>query len=67
MVKNPPAYAGDMGLILSPGRSHAAKQLSPGATATEACALEPVSHNERGHHSGKPVHCNWRVAPSHHN
>ena len=34
--KNPPANAGDMGLIPSPGRSHMlTEQLSPCATTTE--------------------------------
>ena len=36
MVKNPPASAGDMGLILSSGKiPHAEGQLSPCATTTE--------------------------------
>ena len=35
--KNPPAGAGDMGLIPGPGRFHVAvEQLSPWATASEA-------------------------------
>ena len=34
VVKNPPANAGDMGLIPGPGRLHV--QLSPNATTTKA-------------------------------
>ena len=26
--------------------------------------LEPVLCNKRSHHNEKPVHCNWRVAPT---
>ena len=39
MLKNPPANAGDTGLIPGPGRDpdpHAAEQLSPCATTTES-------------------------------
>ena len=35
---------------------HAAKQLSPHATTTEACALEPVFCNKRSHRNEKPAH-----------
>ena len=36
VVKNPPASAGDAGLIPGPGRMpHAAEQLSPCATTTD--------------------------------
>ena len=43
---NPPTNLGDMGSIPGLARfPHAAKQLSPHATTTELCALEPVSHN----------------------
>ena len=39
VVKNPPANAGNKGSSPGPGRSqHAAEQLSPCATTTEACA-----------------------------
>ena len=39
-VKNPPANAGDTGLIPDPGRiPQAVEQLSPCATTTEAHAL----------------------------
>ena len=30
------------------------------------CTLELTGCNERGHHSGRPVHCNWRRAPTRH-
>ena len=41
VVGNPPANAGDVGLIPGPGTKipHAAEQLGPCATTTEACAL----------------------------
>ena len=45
MVENPPANAGDTGSSPGPGRSNIPEQLSPCATTTEACALEPASHN----------------------
>lgn len=47
MLKNLPARADNRGLIPGPGKiSHAAGQLN-------LCALEPVLHNERCHHSEK--------------
>ena len=53
VVKNPPAKAGDMGLIPCPGRSHklqgnqacAPRSLSPCASTPEACALKPTENN----------------------
>ena len=68
VVENPPASAGHMSSSPGLGRSpHAAKQLSPRATATEARAprarkpqllkpthLEPVLHNKRSHRDEKP-------------
>ena len=47
------------------GKEGSVPQLwSPGATTTEAKLLEPVLHNERGHHSEKPEHRSQRVAPT---
>ena len=46
--RNLPAGAGDTDPIPGPGRcyraAHAAEQLSPRATTTEACTLRPASH-----------------------
>ena len=54
VVKNPPANAGNTGLVLGPGRSHmptrANKPLCPNYWA--------LAHNKRSH-------CNGRVAPAH--
>ena len=62
-VKNPPANAGDMGLVLSPGRCHAAEQLSPRATAPEACAPRAHAPQEKPP-QWEAVRCSWKVAPS---
>ena len=52
MVKNLPANAGDMGSILSPGRSHKLWSKSPSTTTTEpvpesrgAAATEPTGRS----------------------
>ena len=66
VVKNPPAKAGDMGLIPCPGRSHklqgnqacAPRSLSPCASTPEACALKLVLHKGSQHHTEKPVRSN---------
>ena len=42
---------------------HAAEQLSPCFTATEPTHLEPVLHDKRSHSNGRPLQCNWKVAP----
>ena len=48
LVKNLPANAGNTGSSPRPRKiPHAAEQLSPCATATEACALEPVLRNKK--------------------
>ena len=59
MFKNPPCNAGDLGSIPGQGTKipDAAKQLSPGATTTEACVqrlpsprtttTEPAHHDYR--------------------
>ena len=51
VVKNPPANAGNMGLIPGPRTQipHATGQLSPCATATEPWHLEPVFWLKRSH------------------
>ena len=47
--KNLPANAGDMGLIPGPGRFHmAVEQLSPWATATEACVPHSLCSSTGG-------------------
>ena len=72
MVKNLPASAGDMGSSPCQGRfPHAAEQLSPCATTTEArmpellkpMRLEPVLHNKRSHRNEKPTHWNEELLP----
>ena len=65
VVKNPPAEAGDMGLI--PDWEHSTCY---GATKSmrhnyqSSCALEPVLYNKRSHRNEKPMHCNKRAAPA---
>ena len=55
VVKNLPASARGMGLILGPGKiTYAAGQLSPGTTITELERLEPVLCNKRSHGNEKP-------------
>ena len=49
MVKNPPVNAGDLGLILGPGRSHVLRATKPVHHNYWACALEPRSCNYRAH------------------
>ena len=52
-----------MGLVLSPGRCHAAEQLSPRATAPEACAPRAHAPQEKPP-QWEAVRCSWKVAPS---
>ena len=47
VVENPPANAGDTGLILHLGRSHKPWGNSPCAATTEPMCLEPVLCNEK--------------------
>ena len=55
--KNPPANAGDMGLIPGLGKSHMLWSLL--AATTEACVpLEPIICNKRSHGNEKPTRCN---------
>ena len=67
VVKNPPANAGDMGLIPGRGRFHMPR--SNQAHASQLLSLqslggqEPVLRNKRGHFSEKPAY-HQRVAPS---
>ena len=59
MVKDPPANAGDMGLIPVPERSHMLrgnKQVC--ATTTEPWAPQNLRSETRESHSEKPVPCN---------
>ena len=57
--KNPPASAGEAGLI--PGKvRYAAEQPSPCATSTEPMQSPRVATSE-------PPHSEWRAAPSHSN
>ena len=66
MVKNPPANAGDMSLIPGPGRIHMLQ--SNQAQASDywsSHTLEPMLHNKRRYHNGKPT-LQQRVAPIHH-
>ena len=80
MVKNPPANAGDKGLIPGLGRPHVHRATEPMPHNYCACALEPgncnygspcvlgpVHSNKRSHCNEKPVHHNYRVAPAHSN
>ena len=69
VVKNPPANAGDMGLIPGPGRFHVPwsnwactpQLLSPHAVTTEAQGLKPVLCNKRRHCNEKSAHSNEEV------
>ena len=59
VVKNPPASAGDTGLIPGPGRFY--KPWSNKARKPQLLkpvCLEFVLHNNRNHHNEKPVHRN---------
>ena len=69
MVKNPPANAGDTGLIPGWGRYHATGQLSPVSLlspcsgAHELQLLKPTcsgAHNKRSYGSEKPEQCSYR-------
>jgi len=60
VVKDLPGIAGDKGWIPAPEDS-----ICCGATK-HLCQnyWAHTLHNERSHHSEKPVHCDWRVAPA---
>jgi len=66
VVKSLLVNAQDTGLIPGPGTKipHAAGQLSP-CIPTEAHALQPLLCKNISHHNEKPIHHNWRVAPTH--
>ena len=58
MVKNPPARAGDMGLIPGLGRFHMTQSnyaFEP--QLLKPMCLEPV-HSKRSHSTEKPTNCN---------
>ena len=63
MDESPPANAGDIGLILGPGRLYllpsneacVPQVLSPRAAITGVLGLEPVPCNKRSHHNEKPM------------
>ena len=62
MVRDPPANAGDSGVIPGVGRSH----IPQGNEARrprllKPAPLEPMLHNKRSCH--KKVHCDWKGAP----
>ena len=72
VVKNPPANAGNTGLIPDPGGSHVPRsiwacipQLLSLCSRAGNCnwslwALEPVLCNKRNHHSEKPTRLNYK-------
>ena len=56
LVKNPPANAGDMGSIPSPGRSRCHGATKPvHHSYWRPNTLEPVLQNKRSHHNEKPM------------
>ena len=68
-VKNPPANAGDTGLIRGLGRSHTPRcnQVHVRQLPKPTCP-GPVLHSEGSHHSEKPEQRrNWRAASACHN
>ena len=75
VVKNPPANAGDMGSIPSPGRSHMPRSneacepqlLSPHATTTEACTPRACAPQQERPPQWEAHILQRRVAPAHHN
>ena len=57
--KNPPANAGDTGLIPGLGRSYVwQNNNAPAPQLLRLHTLEPMLCNKRSHHNEKPVHCN---------
>ena len=54
VVKNPPANAGDMGLIPALGRPHVLQGNSACASRRSPQAVEPMPCNERAHCNEKP-------------
>ena len=77
-VMNLPSNAGDMVPIPDPGRSYRLQSnyarvpqilsLCSGAHKLQLLSphtLEPVLCKKRSYHTEKPVHHNWRVAPTH--
>ena len=54
VVKNPPANARDMGLILDPGDPTCCRAAKPMHHNYWACALEPGSHNHWSPHTLEP-------------
>ena len=57
VVKNPPANAGDTGLIPGLGRSHMSNQ-ARAPQLLKPTRLQPVLCNKRNHHNEKPMHRN---------
>ena len=58
VVKNPPANAGDTGLIPGPGRSHMPRSTEVRAPQLlKPAHLEPLLCNKRSHRKEKPTHC----------
>ena len=59
MVKNPPANAGDTGLIPGPGRSHMPRSNEARAPQLlKPVLLETVFRNKRSHRNEKTEHRN---------
>ena len=50
-----------------PHRSPCTTTPGPSAVNTKAPHLAPMLHNKRNHHSEKPIHHNYRLAPDLHN
>ena len=75
MVKNPPANAGETGLIPAPGRSHMPQSnkarepqlLSPQATTTEAHAPRAYAPQQEKPLQWEARTPQWKVAPARHN
>ena len=58
MVKNPPAHAGDMGLIFGPGKiPHATEQTSPCPTTTEPTLYSLRSAIFKRSHCSEKLKC----------
>ena len=53
-VKNQPTNAGDLGLVLGPGRSYHLRATKSMSHNYWAYGLEPVLHNNRDHRNEKP-------------
>lgn len=66
VAKNVPANAGGAGSSPAPGKiAHVEGAAGPGTITTDP-ALELTGCNKRGRHSGRPVHYNWKRAPTRH-